>query len=95
MKTPPNLVLGGVDDQLQNQRGHRQYGWLRPRYIGTSHLDIATASVSATKNRPEAACRTVKRSSRHHRVDHSRCPLMGPNEYRQARILKGKWVLHA
>lgn len=79
MKTPPDLRQEASIFRWQNTRGIRQHGPepFCPNFSSQSNLK----SVSATKSRQEPAGRTRERASRRNRVDHSRCPLMGIDEY--------------
>src|ERR1700742_5311259 len=89
MKTPPNLVLGGVDTGMIRASWYRQLR-LRPGNIGTPPIELQPVSVSATKNGLEPACRTVKRDRGTNRLTTPASPVRDRTSTRPGMIPEGK-----
>jgi hypothetical protein len=91
MKTPQADETWGVDSVgTGNEPGAMPKRILPHRYL-RNQLESVSATIGAGQKLDR---RTVFQLSGFIRVDHSRRPLMGINEYLKDRILRGKWVLH-
>ena len=91
MKTPPDGESGGVDSDVTASNRANAFAHVN-RPIDLKQPESVSATIGAGQKLDR---RTVFQLSGFTVVAHSTRPLMGMNEYPKARILRGKWVLHA